>query len=197
MVSPTGSPLPVPDSSQSSSDRDSVLIQGFQTFLFCPSETLDNWSPRSPPSLAKLLRISSEGSCLVGDHSPFVTIYWDIQSTSVRVSVRAGVATGYSPFRQGGWVLPQISRTVVREGLQHSDLAWSLFVAPLDYGVARCSQTHPLVLHPTSGSWFYRSAHARTAPKSLRRQLCRRNDPPHSLNRSSCCPTDGPSSHRS
>ena len=52
-----------------------------------------------------------------------------------------------------------ISRTVLKE-LQPSDPAWRPFAAFLGYGVARCSQTHPLVLHPVSDSSFDRLARA-------------------------------------
>lgn len=52
-----------------------------------------------------------------------------------------------------------ISRTVLKE-LQPSDPAWRPFAASLGCGVARCSQTHPLLLHPVSGSSFDRLVHA-------------------------------------
>ena len=52
-----------------------------------------------------------------------------------------------------------ISRTVLKE-LRTSDPAWHPFCASLGCGVARCSQTHPLVPHPVCGSSFDRSAHA-------------------------------------
>ncbi len=60
-----------------------------------------------------------------------------------------------------GWRMGStpISRTVLKE-LQPSDPAWRPFAASLGCGVARCSQTHPLLLHPVSGSSFDRLAHA-------------------------------------
>lgn len=144
IVGPTGSPLPGPDSSQSSPYRGSVLIQRLQTSPHCyPTRRSKFWCAEIAAFFGGVLP-HELGRELLGRRS--LALRHDLPGCPGHFSALVGPdpADRFSPTGS-----TPISRTVVKE-LQPSDLAWQPFAASSDCSVARCSQTHPLVLHPVT-----------------------------------------------